>query len=399
MSEPKYTTPQITYGPNPELIKMPSKEQQAVDREARLAKEAGFRAEIQAKYLKDKQERKRRRVKTGMKAVFAATILATAIKSGGLIDLSGDGFVGAGDVAAEAIDDNVNSDAESTVVNLFDRIDAEGYDGIVAEVEADKLAHGDSYASSDLIEATKRSIKEADSNTEALAALDTFMGEYGITAEFIDQPFNDKSDQFKQALDAYVDVFSVLPKELIAMSKLKTVMISSESSFNHSADGTFHGGTYYPDDNLIELVVRTDKTDATKEFGDIFTGNDSGYHSTVAHELGHALDEQLKLRSRLDESDITFDKDEKNAASNDMVWQHLIDRPDHISTYSLTSTDEHTAEVLSGLLSDSSHGLAAVEQTRRFTAGANAYALDMLAQLEEAHPGIAKILIANRMAL
>jgi hypothetical protein len=143
------------------------------------------------------------------------------------------------------------------------------------------------------------------------------------------------------------------------------------------------------------MVVRSRFMDAASKLESALDGDDYGYQSLVAHELGHALDEHEMLYAQLDQD--ATEEDISGKAMFVLAGQNVINRPDYLSAYSRTSSNEHTAEVLSGVLSDRDNGLATTDEWRRFGSRANKSMIDMLAQLEAIRPGIAKILISNRL--
>ncbi len=408
---------------------MPSREEFAAMAQIRTAEETVRKAEI-ADWRKAE---KRKQWKGRMKKVMAATALLATVKTGGFMDMAADPFHDAGATAKSAIEitpvtipddmDGIafedyspkvqaeymadetarverSTEVENTIVSLFERADSDGYREILAEVAAEKQANPELYASEESATAAKEAIGEAPTNDAALEALGTFMGEYGITAGYgEDVKFEDNQSGVKKALTAYVDVFAPLPKDFIALAKLKAVTVSDKAQISQDSHFGTEAGSYSANDGIINIVTHGALVRTALKIEGLTTGDDYRYQTVVAHELGHAMSEQLPIGSHLDEGDMVdmTDKTDAGAYFGQIAKNH-IDRPSHMSLYGRTSSDENTAEVLSGLLSDSTNGLATTDETRRFGSGANKSMIDMLAQLEEQRPGIAKILIANRLS-
>lgn len=396
--------------------------------DARLASEAAELEQRIAAQDRWHEHERRVTVKRRMKQVMAAAAIFATLKSGGFVDMAGDELSDAGDVVASAVDKpqidipteldgikfeeypeqtqqeimNENSAwfekesaARDTIIDLFRTIDQDGPQQIIAEVTLDHQEHPEMYSNEELVEQTRETIDEAETNEAAIAALNDFMNTYGIEAGFEGTEFTDKQRELKEVLKAYVDVFSPLPKDFIAAAELERVTVSDHAVLSGGPGS--ESGTYSPNSNSINVVVRSE----VMSIGAIAEGwlerDDLSYQATIGHELGHALSEKLGLVSNLSEGeqvDLTVSTPPGPFVSQ--IGRNIINRPEHMSVYGRTSFGENTAEVLSGLLSDRKNGLAMPEEWRRFGSGANKDMIEMLARLEVRRPGIAKILIADR---
>ena len=383
-------------------------------------------------YKSREATRKRESWKSRMKKAFAATALFATVQSGGLVDIAGDHFSDAGTVAAGAIEvseteipeelDGIafekysqetrakviaeytadvenRNDARSTVIDLFSRIDDEGYATVVTEVEADKSAHPELYASSQQINRAKEAINDADSNAQAVNALSDFMQNYEILVDFYDgKVFTGREAEVKQVLTAYVNIFSVLPKDFIQEAQLNKVTVSDEPVLSSEQTAGAEGGAYFSNGS-INIVAQSKFIDVSTKLETLVGGTDYSYESTLAHDLGHALIYNLGVYTSLAEAETVDMNDSIDAkAYFGQIAANAASVPGYMSTYARSTPGENTAEVLSGILSDRSDGLARTNEWRRFGSGANKSMIDMLAQLESNQPGIAKILIANRVS-
>jgi hypothetical protein len=292
---------------------------------------------------------------------------------------------------------DLENEARTTVIDLFSRADKEGYQSILAEAVSEKQANPENYASEALIEQTKETIDAAKTNDAAITALDTLMRFYDISAGYFDAPFADRHDELKEAARAYVDVFSVLPKDFIAKAGLNSVTVSTTAITSASGRGV-EGGSYSPSEGSINIVVRGNLFNVAASAGSKLEGDDYSYRAMVGHELGHALSEHQSLGAYLEQDELISTESETDAvAFFGQIGLNHLSIPNHMSMYGRSSSEENTAEVLSGVLSDRSNGLATVDEWRQFGSGANKSMIDMLSQLENIQPGIAKILIANRL--
>ncbi|MBC7512111.1 hypothetical protein H7142_00405 [Candidatus Saccharibacteria bacterium] len=429
MSETLNTTQSNSSEANTGLITMPSQEEFAAMAQIRTAEETVRRAEI-ADWRKAE---KRKQWKGRMKKVMAATALLATVKGGGFIDMAADPFSDAGSVAAGAIDispvtipdemdgiafedydtavqdeyiadesERVSSEmeAKATVVNLFQRADNEGYRGIVTEVQADRAEHPEQYISSGVVEQARKAIDEAHSNTDAITGFEQFAEQYGLTAGFGDDiQFDGKEVAVKKALGAYIDVLSALPKDFVNLAALESLTVSDSALTAAGSGFGSEAGSYSPTYGSINVVIHGPLLGVAAKVESIVGGDDYSYQSVVAHEFGHALSENIGIGSHLEDDEIV-DMSEKTDAGAyfGQMLKNRINQADFMSLYGRTDSGENTAEVLSGVLSDRANGLATADETRRFTSDANQSMIDMLAQLENARPGIAKILIANRLS-
>lgn len=407
--------------PASEVKRSPTSGEQHADEAAAAERRA---AQVKEWY----EQQKRMAWKDRMKKVMAVTALLATVKGGGFIDMAGDAMSDAGDVTAGVIEraeldvpgvlDGVKLEdypeasqkeivaeqteaverynvARETIVDLFRQIDSQGTSQVVAEVGYERSQHPELFATSEVVDSTREAIDSAATNKAALMAFSGFMNTYDIKAGFYDTPFEDKQDETKKILNAYIDVFSVLPKDFIQLARLERVTVSNAS---HTAQpGNYpEAGSYSEYDSSIDVVVPGNVELAMMPVGEFLAQEDGSYQGVIAHELGHALDAQLILTSDLDENE-TVESDTTDASTFfSQIGENVINRPNHISYYSHTSKDEHTAELLSGLLSDRSNGLASPDEWRRFGSGANKAMIRMLVDLEIKRPGIAKILLANR---
>lgn len=430
MTEKQRTSSSFDFRDDNGQIRLPTPEEVAIMRAESEMKAAEDQAAADIRHEAFKKERRTSRIKK----VLAVAALFATVKSGGLIDIAADPFSDAGKVAAGAIDvapitvpdeldgiafedfskkaqremtESAQADhdkeleAESTVVSLFERADAEGYDGIVSEVASDKAAHPESYADDDATRTAFERLDSSETNEQSISALDSFMHEFGMTADFHNgDRFDDRHDQVRDAAKAYVSVFSTLPKDLIALSKLESVTISNEGITADQSHVGAEGGAFTG--TSINLTALNAYMDTVAPVESRLQFDDLGYEKAVAHELGHALDHSLNLSAPLAEDEIVVEGDSLSdmdfLARGASMVRGAVNYPEYLSTYGRYSTVENTAEVLAGVVSNRLNGLAKVTETRKFTSPANEAMIDMLAQLEKARPGIAKILIANRVA-
>lgn len=413
------------------MITLPTDEEWAEMARVREAREAeeSERYAAGVKYWRDRERRKT--WKGRMKKVMAATALFATIKSGGFIDMAGDQFSDASDVAASAIpvatvevpnsldgtafedfpadtqaeivaeeDARVerSNDARKTVIGLFDRLDKEGPGGIVAEVEQERRNNPDQFANQEAANHTKEAIDHADSNEQAVHELNDFMKQFDIEAGFDgDTAYGGDEHETKKILKAYVNVFSVLPKDFVKLANLQQVTVSENQETSYGSSGDARGmlaGDY--GDGVIRIIAQNRLMMAAEPVAEFITGEDDSYEAVVAHELGHAFDENAGIGAELKSG-------EQRATTSagqfiEMFARNAVKRPEVPSEYSRSDDAEFTAEVESGLLSDKSNGLATPDEWRRFGSESNKAMIEMLAEFESIRPGIAKILIANRLS-
>lgn len=416
----------------PPLITMPSEvefAQLAAEREAREAAEREKRIAAHKEWL---EREKRQKWKNRMKKAMAVVALTASVKSGGFIDMAGDQFSDAGRVAAEAVEapslaDHLPQDevdgiafedypqaaqdemtaeahatvenieqARNTVIELFETADRDGYDGIVREVAEHRAAHPELFMDQNQVEAVTENIENASSNEDAIQILQEFMNFYGIEAGFHDQhQFDDRQGEVKEIARAYVDVFSVLPKDFIALSKLEQVTVSNKPVTTHATDGGgSEMGVYRPNENVINVVAVGKVLNAVMPVEGFLQRTDYSYQGVVAHELGHAFDEQLPVEVSQPEGE------QVEGVSAATFLEHMargvINRPEAPSVYAHSADEEYSAELKSGVLSDRSDGLASTDEWRKFGSESNKAMIATLVKFERVYPGIAKILIANR---
>lgn len=416
----------------PPLVTMPSEvefAQLAAEREARESAELETRIAAHKEWL---EREKRQKWKSRMKKAMAVVALTASVKSGGFIDMAGDQFSDAGRVAAHAVEapnlaDHLPQDeidgiafedypqtaqdemtaeahatvenieqARNTVIELFETADQDGYDRIVQEVAEHRTAHPELFMDKSRVEASIESIEKASSNEDTIQTLQEFMNFYEIEAGFHDQhQFDDRQGEVKEIARAYVDVFSVLPKDFIALSKLERVTISNKSITGHNTEGEGgEMGVYRPHENVINVVAVGKVLDAVMPVEGFLQRTDYSYQGVVAHELGHALDEQLPVEVSLPEGEQV--EGVSAAAFFEHIARGVINRPEAPSVYARSADEEFSAELKSGVLSDRSDGLASTDEWRKFGSESNKAMIATLVKLERAYPGIAKILIANR---
>jgi hypothetical protein len=414
----------------PALITIPSElefQQMAAEREAREAAEHTRREAAHKEWReREKLEKRKGRIK---KALAVAAVVMT-FKSGGLIDMTGDQFSDAGNVAADAVKEPVRSDylqedeidgiafedyskdvqaemraeadesverdteARDSVIELFETVDKEGYDGIKAEVAEQRAAHPELYVSEERANEVIESIENSGSNDDTVKVLGEFLGFYGIEAGFHDgQEFSDREEEVREIARAWVDVLAGLPKDFVALSAVERATVSNEPVSSNTGSGT-EMGVYSPDRNEINVVAMSGFMSAAAPVEGFLERSDFTYQGVVAHELGHALDEQLPIGASLPEGE------QAEMASVGTILEHIgrgiINRPEAPTLYAHTSDEEYGAELLSGVLSDRSDGLASTDEWRKFGSASNKEMIAMLVELEGVYPGIAKVLVANR---
>lgn len=424
-ARPDYTPTQSS----PALITMPSElefQRRAAEREAREVVEQERRAVATREWL---EQQKREKRNGRLKKAMAVAAVVLAFKSGGAVDMAGDHFSDAGSVASEAVpvphlddylpdrmdnisfedysseaQDEMKAEAEEsmerdarardTVIDLFEAVDKAGYDELKVEVAKERAEHPELYMSEERTKQIIENIENSDSNNDAIKVLDEFLDFYGIEAGFRDdRAFDDQAEEVREITRAWVDVLGGLPKDFVALSQVERVTISHTPVTDLSESGT-EMGTYSHDSNKINLVAMSKLMNVTAPVEGFLERSDFTYQGVIAHELGHALDEQLPIGAPLPENE------QADAPSVGLVLEHIgrgiVNRPEAPSLYAHTSDEEYSAELLSGVLSDRSDGLASTDEWRKFSSTSNKKMINMLAQLEALRPGIAKILIANR---
>lgn len=425
----------------PPLIAMPTEIEFAQMTAQREAREQAEKAQRE-KAHKEWRERERRETWKGrMKKVMAATAIVMTFKSGGLMDMVGDEFSDAGQVAADAVSEPQTEDyavsrpgdtldgipyeefsqevrdewaaeaeakveavekARQTVIDLFERVDDEGYDGLVAEVSEYKATHPEIFIDKASVEAAHEKIDSAGTNEEIIEALDDFMDFYGSEVAFHGESFDDKQGSVNEIANAFVDVYSALPKDFIELAKVSKITISDEAVVE--ADGTVgHELGRYSTSGEINIVASSKLFNAMMSVEGFLQRTDMSYQGVIAHELGHALNEQLGVGATLPEDekiDLEVTGDEKTPVVPfiEHIGRGIINRPEAPSVYAKSEQEEFNAEILSGVLSDRSGGLATTDEWRKFGSESNKAMIASLVDLEQAYPGIAKILIANRVS-
>lgn len=427
--------------PVQELITPEVMERQLRERELQYQLEAPVR-EQQEKVRRQDRDRWMRTEKikiwkSRMKKAIAVTALVASVKGGGFIDMAADPFVDAGDVAASAIpqeklevpneidgiqfedysaDTQEETIAESkeyvedserareTVISIFSRADKEGYDGIIHDAQEWKLAHSELFVDEEKIKQIVESIDESKSNRDTLDALSTFMSFYDIKVGFgmnnfgEEVSFEDKQGEVKDIAQAYIKVFSSLPKDFIALSNLERVSITKEFNDEQTSNsfGGTQGGEYSPSDNEVTISTISGFVKYAKVFDEVLVGTKDDYTALIAHELSHAFDEHGVVSAEFDSSEQLGDG--MAAPLLEQIARNVIDRPESPSIYGKSNSQEFTAEVSGGLLSDSggTSGISSVEQTRQFSSKSNKAMINALYTMEKQYPGIAQLLIANR---
>ncbi len=304
--------------------------------------------------------------------------------------------------------------ARSIVINLIKEVDEKGYGSLVERVNVQKQNYPDVFVPKADIDAARAAIESASSNNEVVHALNEFMRYYDITASFANGEFTEKNGQVKNVANAYIDVFSQLPRDFIALAKLKEVTIAAEG---HTSDDThgIEGGSYEAYDGKINVVALSRAFELLAAPDEIIRGEDFSFGAVVAHELGHAIVHNYKapvkngygtgeeLHVHLPESQkldvVSEDSDPFKIIYEGYIeggMRTLAQRPEVPSLYSRSSNSEYQAELLSGLLSNKDGGLASVNEWRRFGSESNKAMLQVLADLEQLRPGIAEIIVANR---
>lgn len=413
----------------PAMITMPSElefQQQAAEREAREAAERERRSLATKEWLEREKRQKR---KSRLKKAMAVAAVVMTFKSGGFIDMAGDQFSDAGRVASEAIETPKTSDylsdsvdgidfeeypeaaqadmraeaheemqrderVREAIIGLFETVDSDGYEGVKAEVAAERSAHPELFMSEERLNAVVDNIENAGSNSDTLESLGEFLAFYGIETGFRDdQKFEGREGEVKEIARAWVDVLSVLPKDFVALAELERVTISDEAVSGQDGHGS-EMGTYTPDSNEINIVAKSRLLNAMAPAEGFLQRSDFSYEGVIAHEFGHALDERMPIGASLEEGEEMDTMSVKAIAEH--IGRGIINRPEAPSIYAHSSDQEYAAELLSGVLSDRSDGLATTDEWRKFGSTSNKKMIDMLAQLEAVRPGIAKILIANR---
>lgn len=426
-ARPEYATAEA----EPLLITMPDEitfQKMAAEREAREAAEQERRTLATKEWL-EKQKREKR--VSRLKKAMAVTAAVLSVKSGGLVDMVGDQFSDAGHVVTDAVKEPVMSDylpdrmdgidfedysedaqdemraeaqesmerdgqARDTVIELFEAADQRGYDGLIAEVAEQRAAHPELYIGGEKIREVIESIEDSNSNQDTLKTLGDFLDYYGMKAGFYDdREFEDRGDEVKGIARAWVDVLSVLPKDFVALTEVAQVTISDEAVSGLAGEGS-EMGSYDPDHNGINIVAKSGLMGALAPVEGFLQRSDFSHQGIIAHELGHALHDRLPMPIGV----YLPEDEEVDLVSPGTIAEHIgrgiINRPEAPSIYAHTSQEEYVAELLSGLLSDRSDGLASTDEWRKFGSPSNKAMIQALTRLEVQYPGIAKVLVANR---
>lgn len=423
------------------LIEMPSELEFAQMTAEREAREKVLQTQRASEHKAWRERERREAWKKRMKKVMAATAIIVTFKSGGLMDMAGDEFSDAGHVAADAVPEPKLEDflagepgeevdgilyeeypqeardewaaeaasefkeveeARQTVIDLFDRVDNEGYDNLKTEVNEYRETHPDLFVDDAAIEAAHEAIDSADTNKDVLSALGEFMGFYGAEVGFNnDRSFDERQSSVKEIANAFVDVYSALPKDFIELAQVTKLTVSDKAVVDsHGEVGTEMGS--YNSLGAINIVADSTLFKAMISVESFLQRSDASYQGIIAHELGHALDEQLAVGVELPDDirvDLELEDDESTPIVPfiEQIGRGIINRPEAPSVYAKSEQGEFNAELLSGLLSDRSDGLATTDEWRKFGSASNKAMIQMLVDLERAYPGIAKILIANRV--
>jgi len=236
-------------------------------------------------------------------------------------------------------------------------------------------------------------VDESHSNQEAVNALGSITQFYGIEAE-IDASFDGKEDEVKDMAKAYIKVFTNLPRDFIQKAAVKRVRMA-EPFVQSSDSGMTKAGEYSSGDKSITIIPYSSAAFKAATYLQQWAGDGNvSYESIIAHELGHAFEENGIGIQQIPEGGQTTDV--TATAIGEQVGRHVIGLPEVPSMYSRTSSEEFSAELSSGILSDTPNGLADVNSTREFSSKLNKYELNQLVEYEKAYPGIALLLVANR---
>lgn len=372
-----------------------------------------------------------------LKKLLAASAIYLSFTTGGAIDRIGDEMTHAEDVVVSAIpvpekqifeaNDTLDSipfedypiqsqnemraeadksyeldiAARTSLIELFDRIDNEGSGAAQEVAEKYRAEHEEDFIGAAESVAVQESIENATTNEQVVESLDEFMESYGIRAGFLSdsldvaEPYGADVDATKKLASAYVHVFSPLPKSFVELAGLEKVTLSTESATDASMG--IEAGVYSPSTNEINIKIVSDKMRLAVAVEGSLTGTDMSYESAIAHELGHALSEKTRAMSSLQETEVMGDSIGTAVFSQMARNSLLVNRPEVPSAYSRTDSGEYTAELMSGLLSDRKDGLAPPEAWRQFSSESNKSMLEMLYKLEKLRPGIAAVLVSNRL--
>lgn len=365
----------------------------------------------QARYAKVMAERNAHKRSTRLRigrGVLAATLAYLSVKGGGAVDMVHDFSTQARTVAESAIPDPhqyLSDDdpslpeairARNEVIKLIDRVDREGYGGIRQEVDEERANDINNYPSDEFIEESRHTIDNSATPQEVAEALNAFMQFYGVSASLAqERQFNGEGPrESKKIAEAYIEVFSNLPKKLIDQSGLKEVTISMGPQSSMKDDWA----TYHKAENRINIVQIDWLKRVAVSASNYLDGSSFSYPAAVAHELGHAL--HYKAGGLINETwNTNFKPDKSDMITQlEQIGRNTIAYPDAPSIYGKTSSIERTAELISGVLTDRRGGLVSVDESRRFKSPLNRAILSVLASLEQQCPGIAKTLLADRVS-
>ncbi|HRJ91418.1 MAG TPA: hypothetical protein PLU21_04400, partial [Candidatus Saccharibacteria bacterium] len=169
----------------------------------------------------------------------------------------------------------------------------------------------------------------------------------------------------------------------------------AEPFVQSSDSGMTKAGEYSSGDKSITIIPYSSAAFKAATYLQQWAGDGNvSYESIIAHELGHAFEENGIGIQQIPEGGQTTDV--TATAIGEQVGRHVIGLPEVPSMYSRTSSEEFSAELSSGILSDTPNGLADVNSTREFSSKLNKYELNQLVEYEKAYPGIALLLVANR---
>lgn len=390
--------------------------------------------EKRAMFLADWQkERKRERRRTVVRSTLAGAAMLATVKSGGLIDRAVEPFSDAGGAVESAVPypqaadympvrpgetldgipyEDFSEDAlsewrvESTkkledtlvarqvVVDLFRQIDDEGYDKVLRDAAEYRDRNAEMFIGSEQVDAARTAIESAETNTQVMTALGDFMAFYDVEVGFKGgEEFADREGVVKDIANAFVNVYAPLPKDFIALASVSELTVSKPRQGTEQEEKGSMMGTY-SSSGVIDIVAQHPALLAAGKFDELLLRSDTSYEGVVAHELGHALDENLPVEVYSDDESSSEMVALKDFAEH--IARTVVSRPEAPSVYAKSDQDEYSAEIKSGVLSDRSDGLATPNEWRKFGSDSNKAMIRTLVRLEEVYPGIAMLLVANR---
>ena len=355
--------------------------------------------------LKERKRLKRRRWLTGL--VGSAAVVGTLVP-GGLIDIVSDPFVTSEDTVRNAIEvlhPDSNSPeaiaewlkiqtASVAVEHTLADLDENDYQSIINRAEEYKNSHADEFIEREAVNTILEQILSAQTRSEVQQAVSAVGQFYGYDFVLSDAA---SVDALKYTSTEVVQELTTLPKGLASQAELQTIYLETVEEVNVGAQNDSGRSGYYNFDDKAIHVISVDAATATKDsifsIPGSFVAFDVG--NTFAHEFAHALDfGDIGIGIAQENTGVGEDKKTENTVQ-DVFWGGILDYPQVVSSYSRSNERESKAEILSGIFTDKSNGLAHPDEVRSFVSPANKLSIANLVTLESFDPGLADYLVAQ----